>query len=84
LIALTDRSNGNVYKPRPVAKKSSGIQYTRLLGDVGDVGDAGDVSDVLNFFKYDYENIFEEDNEAEGEDTNGAPPGGDFINTLHS
>ena len=65
--SLTDRSNGNVFKPRPDPKKSSEIQYMRL----------DDTNDVLNFFNCDYENIFE-DNE-DNEEGNGAPPGLDLV-----
>ena len=62
----TDRSNGNVFKPRPDPKKSSEIEYMRLE----------DTNDVLNFFNCDYENIFEEEDNEEG---NGPPPGLDLV-----
>ncbi len=80
--SIYDRSNGNVVStlksrrnpppptpPKPnqyVDKKSTEIQYTRLQNS------SETVDEVLNFFDYDYENLFEEDEEEE-ENGDGAP-----------
>jgi hypothetical protein len=81
--SLTDRSNGNVIKthrqppPPPSSstfplppktnhftdkKSSTEIQYTRLQNN------SSEVDEVLNFFDYDYENLFEEEDEEDEED----------------
>jgi len=64
--SLTDRSNGNVLKSRPDAKKSTDIGYTRL----------DDTDDVLNFFNCDYENIFAEDDNVDDDDDGGVDGNG--------
>ena len=70
---LNDRSNGNVVsKPRPEPRKSTEIRYVRL----------SDADDVINLGNFDYENLFEEEEEDEDgdrEDANGPPPGLDLV-----
>ena len=87
--SIYDRSNGNVVStlksrrnpppqtpPKPnqyVDKKSTEIQYTRLQNN------SETVDEVLNFFDYDYENLFEEDEEEEEENGDDGAPSLDLI-----
>jgi hypothetical protein len=88
--SIYDRSNGNVVStlksrrnpppptpPKPnqyVDKKSSTeIQYTRLQNN------SESVDEVLNFFDYDYENLFEEDEDEDAENGGDGAPNLDLI-----